>query len=190
MAGNKNSGRKKPTQQIKVSREEYRLMTLAARKEYRHWRKAEIAKAKANPGKVGKPRGELTTEQIAQIDGLSALLSDYQLADYFGIDRMTFAGYVRDDEEISKRIKKGRSMLVAKFAKNLVQQSDEGNVTATIFGLKTRGGDDWKEKQIIDHTSSDKSMSPAKQLSDDEVKQAIAEIYGQCQSAPTSQSES
>ena len=35
-----------------------------------------------------------------------------------------------------------------------------GASTLVIFGLKNMGADDWREKQEVDHTSSDGSMKP------------------------------
>lgn len=35
-------------------------------------------------------------------------------------------------------------------------------VTSTIFALKNAGPEDWREKQEIDHKSSDGSMTPAR----------------------------
>lgn len=35
-------------------------------------------------------------------------------------------------------------------------------VTSTIFALKNAGAEDWREKQEVDHTSSDGSMSPTR----------------------------
>ncbi|MEW4469017.1 hypothetical protein AB1K62_14415 [Parasphingorhabdus sp. JC815] len=43
-----------------------------------------------------------------------------------------------------------------------VAQGGEGSAVAAIFGLKNRVADDWREKQEVDHQSSDGSMTPAK----------------------------
>lgn len=36
------------------------------------------------------------------------------------------------------------------------------NPTLVIFGLKNMAGEDWREKQDVNHTSSDGSMSPTR----------------------------
>jgi hypothetical protein len=42
----------------------------------------------------------------------------------------------------------------------IVARTGEGNATACIFGVKNRSTEDWRDKQEVDHTSSDRSMSP------------------------------
>lgn len=37
-----------------------------------------------------------------------------------------------------------------------------GNATLVIFGLKNMADEDWREKQEIDHKSSDGSMTPTR----------------------------
>lgn len=45
-----------------------------------------------------------------------------------------------------------------RVAQSLYNQAISGNTTAAIFWMKTRAG--WREKVSMDHTSSDRSMSP------------------------------
>jgi hypothetical protein len=46
----------------------------------------------------------------------------------------------------------------AKVGESLFKQATSGNTSAAIFWMKARAG--WREKQEIDHSSSDGTMSP------------------------------
>lgn len=49
------------------------------------------------------------------------------------------------------------------FLERRLLSADSGPVvTSTIFGLKNAGPEDWREKQEVDHKSSDGSMTPVK----------------------------
>lgn len=41
-----------------------------------------------------------------------------------------------------------------------IASGDDGNAAVTIFALKNRVADEWRDKQEVDHQSSDGSMSP------------------------------
>jgi hypothetical protein len=92
---------------------------------------------------AGRPRKELTSEQVNEVETLAALLSQDQIADYFGVSRPTFAAMMERDEDISLRYKRGKSKAIGSVAKGLLQQARDGNITAAIFYLKTQAG--WKE---------------------------------------------
>ena len=109
-------------------------------------------------GKAGRPPKTLTDEQRAQVEALAAYLSQDQIADYLGTSRPTFAAMIERDPDISLRYKRGKAKAVGAVAQNLIQQARDGNVTASIFYLKTQAG--WKETQGVDHTSSDGTMNP------------------------------
>tara|TARA_Y100000310_G_C20522454_1_gene734334 strand:- start:209 stop:601 length:393 start_codon:yes stop_codon:yes gene_type:complete len=109
---------------------------------------------KSGQGKGGgRPKIALDATQIALIEKLSPLLTTAQLADALGISRSTFFRILDKNEEVLKLYKKGQSQIVASAATNLVKQSRKGNVTASIFILKTRGG--WKEDQSDAPITSD-----------------------------------
>lgn len=100
----------------------------------------------------------LTDEELDQIEKLAGILTSEQLSDFLGIGRTTFYEIMERQPAVSERYKRGRARAVGSVAKSLIQQAQEGNISAAIFYLKTQAG--WKEKQEIDHTSSDGSMSP------------------------------
>jgi hypothetical protein len=108
--------------------------------------------------KGGRPAIHLTTEQKAEVPTLAAILNAEQIADYFGVSRTTFFQILDRDEEVSVLYKKGRARAIGNAARNIITASNKGNVSASIFYLKTQGG--WKETQQLDLTSSDGSMSP------------------------------
>lgn len=112
---------------------------------------------KEDKNKGGRPRIELTPEEKAEVKTLAAVLSTEQVADYFGISRKTFYNILERDEEVFTLYKKGKAKSVGNAARNIITASNAGNVSASIFYLKCQGG--WTEKQQIDLTSSDGSMS-------------------------------
>lgn len=92
---------------------------------------------------MARPRKKLTDEQVVELRALSAVLSQEQIADYFGISRKTFYEMLQRDPRVSTQYKKGRSQAIASIAGNLIKQAKAGNTSAAIFYLKTQAG--WKE---------------------------------------------
>lgn len=88
----------------------------------------------------GRPIVVFDQKDIAQCEALSAIMNKTQIADYFGIDENTLRAVERRQPEVFQAIKRGKSKAIAKVGMNLLQQSERGNVTATIFYLKTQGG--------------------------------------------------
>ena len=110
--------------------------------------------------KGGQPPKTLTTEQVAEVSTLAAVLSQEQIADYFGIARNTFIAICERQPEVLEQYKKGKARAIGIVAKGLLQKARDGDTASAIFYLKTQAG--WKETQVIDNKSSDGSMSPAK----------------------------
>ena len=108
---------------------------------------------------MGRPKKALTDEQVAQVEGLASILSQDQMADYFGISRPTFAAMMDREPEISLLYKRGRTKGIAAVAQGLLQEARNGNMTAAIFFLKTQAG--WRETQNVDHTTNGKDMPGA-----------------------------
>lgn len=92
---------------------------------------------------MGRPLTELTDQQIEEVEKLAAVLNQQQLCDYLGIPARTFRAIMARDEEVSAAYKKGCAKAVGTVAQSLLRSATEGNTTAQIFFLKTRGG--WKE---------------------------------------------
>jgi hypothetical protein len=108
----------------------------------------------------GRPRKELTDDQKAQIEALSAYLSQDHIADWLGISRVTLRAIMDRDPEVSERYQRGKARAHAKVAESLVKSAIGGNTSAQIFYMKTQLG--WKETTHVDLTSSDGTMSPTR----------------------------
>lgn len=98
---------------------------------------------------MGRKPIEFDKDQIAQVEALASVLSVEQIADYFGIGKTTFYELMQRQPEISERYKKGKTKAIGNVAQRLLQQAQEGNLTAIIFYLKTQAG--WKETQQVDN---------------------------------------
>ena len=111
---------------------------------------------------MARPFKNLNEEQIIQVEGLASVLSIKQIADYFGVAKSTFYQMIDRQPEIIERYKRGKSKAIGSVAKGLLQKAQAGDTASAIFYLKTQAG--WKEKQEVDHTSSDGSMTPTIQV--------------------------
>jgi len=127
--------------------------------------------------KGGQPQKTLTPEQVAEVATLAAVLSQEQIADYFGIARSTFALICERQPEVLGQYKKGKARAIGTVAKGLLQKARDGDTASAIFYLKTQAG--WRETQVIDNQSSDGSMSPvkpAKDLTDEELAAELEKL--------------
>jgi hypothetical protein len=94
---------------------------------------------------MGRPRKELTEEQLIEVGALASCLNQEQIADYFGISRTTFWEMMKRDERVSEQYKKGRAKCIEEVATGLITEAKAGNMTAAIFFLKTQAG--WRETE-------------------------------------------
>jgi hypothetical protein len=90
------------------------------------------------------PTKTLSDEQIKEIEFLSGNLNINQMADYFGIGRDTFFRLKRENPEIDRLYKKGRSKVIQGMANLIQDAARNGNVVAAMFYLKTQAG--WRER--------------------------------------------
>ncbi|MFV4760070.1 terminase [Citrobacter freundii] len=111
--------------------------------------------------------------------------TDAELADFFEVSEATINNWKLEHSEFLESIKKGKSVADADVASNLfhramgytakekreektadgfkevdAEKHVPGDVTAMIFWLKNRQKDKWREKQDVNHTSDDGSMTP------------------------------
>ena len=101
---------------------------------------------------MGRPQIVLTPEQVVEVETLAALLSQEQIADYFGIGRSTFRAICERDEEVLVRYKRGKAKAIAHVANGLLQKARAGCKTSSIFYLKTQAG--WRETAEIEHSGT------------------------------------
>ena len=117
---------------------------------------------------MGRPQINLSPEQVVEVETLAALLSQEQIADYFGIGRRTFRAICARDEEVLVRYKRGKAKAIAHVANGLLQKARAGCKTSSIFYLKTQAG--WRETAEVEHNGpgithiSREIVSPAEKL--------------------------
>ena len=102
--------------------------------------------------KGGQPQKTLTPDQVAEVATLAAVLSQEQIADYFGISRPTFAAICERQPEVLLQYKKGKARAIGTVAKGLLQKARDGDTASAIFYLKTQAG--WKETNVQEHTGA------------------------------------
>jgi hypothetical protein len=70
------------------------------------------------------------------------------------VARSTINQWVADHSEFSEAVTCAKAACLAwweRAARNLVLTGN-GNATMCVFGLKNMGGDDWREKQEVEHS--------------------------------------
>lgn len=94
------------------------------------------------------------TETSRKLVQLHATIGTQQhtIADILGIDDKTLRKHYR--EELDHAMAQAN----ATIGGALFNKAKGGDTTAMIFWMKTRAG--WRERQEVDHTSSDGSMTP------------------------------
>lgn len=96
------------------------------------------------------------------IDFLAQGFSVTAFAGSISVSRSTVYKWAEEHPEFSDALKTGqaKSALWWEMTHRQVATTGEGNASATIFGLKNRAADDWRDKRDHDHTSSDGTMRP------------------------------
>jgi hypothetical protein len=96
------------------------------------------------------------TPESRQLVTLHATIGTTQetIADILGIDAKTLRKHYR--AELDQSMAKAN----AQIGGALFNKAKGGDTAAMIFWMKTRAG--WRERQEIDHTSSDGSLSPTR----------------------------
>ena len=108
--------------------------------------------------KITKPKIEIN---IKQVEALAARgLTQQQIADSLGISESTLYTNKRENVDFAEAIKRGKAKGIATVTNKLFAKIEEGNLTATIFYLKTQAG--WKETSVNEITSPDGSLTPTR----------------------------
>ncbi|MCL1630132.1 hypothetical protein M3N55_15515 [Roseibaca sp. V10] len=117
---------------------------------------------------MARPTIMLSPDQVREVETLAALLSQDQIADYFGICRNTFRAICARDREVDERCKRGKAKAIAHVANGLLQKARAGDTTSAIFFLKTQAG--WRETSQVEHSGTNtlhitrEIISPAEQV--------------------------
>ena len=87
-----------------------------------------------------RPTIVLDDDQLKEVETLASVLTKEQIADYFGICRMTFDKILVRQPEVNVRYKKGKSKAITLVGKGLLQKALDGDIASMIFYLKTQAG--------------------------------------------------
>lgn len=109
-----------------------------------------------------RPFITLNLEQMREVETLAALLSQDQIADYFGICRNTFRAIRAREPEVDALYKKGKAKAIAHVANGLLQKARAGDTVSMLFYLKTQGG--WRETAEMAHVVDERSGDAADKL--------------------------
>jgi hypothetical protein len=109
--------------------------------------------------KGGRPLTTLNDEQIKEVAELAESgLNCEQIADYLKLSERTFRNLKERDSAVFTAYKKGKAAGVKKATNLLWSKMMDGDTTSIIFYLKTQAR--WSEKNNLNVTSEDGSMSP------------------------------
>ena len=110
---------------------------------------SEVAEVSNRP--VGRPRLELTEEQIEKLKLMAPYLTIEMMADSLQVNRSTFQEILKRDPVISGIYQAHKSDKVAQVASSLVGKALDGDTRAAMFYLRTQGR--WREEG---HTASER----------------------------------
>jgi len=95
--------------------------------------------------RTGRPPTAIDPKQVEK---LAAVLSQDQLADYFGLKARGLRDRLSKNAELLAAYKKGRAVALFNVGGTLLNSAIAGNTAAQIFYLKTQGG--WREPRDTD----------------------------------------
>ena len=109
----------------------------------------------AKPSSPGAPPHQPTraTRELVQLHTMVGTRQE-AIASIIGIDPKTLRKHYR------KELDQSKAKANATIGGALFNKAKSGDTAAMIFWMKTQAG--WRETTAIDHTSSDKSMSPTR----------------------------
>lgn len=112
---------------------------------------------------MSKKRGrkqelEITQEVFEQVEKMAGLGSTHEeIADYYGVSKVTWHKYKKKFPDLLMRYKKGKSKIKVFVKSKLLESIKSGNLTAIIFYLKTQCG--WSEKNSLEIENKIKSKN-------------------------------
>lgn len=101
---------------------------------------------------MARPTKKKDNRKQIIIDAISDGMPRESAAKLAGVSAATLYNWANDDLEFLESIEKADAEAERLHVGNIKKQADKGNVTASIFWLKTRRRGDWSEKQEVEHT--------------------------------------
>ena len=101
----------------------------------------------------GRPAKELNEAEISELETLAAILSKEQIAAYFGMTEKTLSVISERQPEVFTAYRRGRAKAVVRVASALMRATEEGDMRAIQFFLKTQAG--WTEKRYLEINKSE-----------------------------------
>ncbi len=142
-------------------------------------------------------------EYVGQAKKLASILGaiNREVAAFFGVSERTIDGWKLAHPEFAKALAVGKSVANKRVERSLYQRAvgyshesedvfcTNGKVTrvktvkhyppdtsACIFYLCNRDKENWKQKNQVDHTSSDGTMRPAPPMTKEELREAVQSV--------------
>jgi len=100
-----------------------------------------------------RPPRVFTEQEIKECFELSDVLSQKQLADYFGCTPNTLRAAFERQTELSEAYRKGKALGITKVAKSLAAKALDGDINAAKFYLSHQAG--WSEVKRKEITGKD-----------------------------------
>ena len=101
----------------------------------------------------GRPAKELNEAEISELETLAAILSKEQIAAYFGMTEKTLSAISERQPEVFTAYRRGKAKAVVRVASALMRATEEGDMRAIQFFLKTQAG--WTENRYLEINQSD-----------------------------------
>ena len=105
----------------------------------------------------GRPAKELNEAEISELETLAAILSKEQIAAYFGMTEKTLSVISERQPEVFTAYRRGKARAVVKVASALMRATEEGDMRAIQFFLKTQAG--WTEKRYFEINQAETEQS-------------------------------
>jgi hypothetical protein len=101
----------------------------------------------------GPPVIVLSDEDVGRVEKMAAVLTQDQIADYFGFTAKTLRNIMKRQPEVRTAYNRGKAMAVMDVANNLVIKALEGDINAAKFYLSHQAG--WSEKTKTEISGTD-----------------------------------
>ena len=101
----------------------------------------------------GPPVIALNEDDIEKVEKMAAVLTQDQIADYFGFTAKTLRNIMKRQPEVRTAYNRGKALAIMDVANNLVIKAQEGDVQAAKFFLSHQAG--WSEKTKTEITGAD-----------------------------------